>query len=60
MLVIKMLRARMREVLTRSFKSPGKLPTAQQERWLDVWQKIFTGVQKGQEASTPVVELRKG
>ncbi len=28
-LVIKALRARLREILTRSFKNPGKLPTAQ-------------------------------
>ncbi|EEU44989.1 uncharacterized protein NECHADRAFT_41135 [Fusarium vanettenii 77-13-4] len=42
MLVIKVLRTRLREVLTRSFKQPGKLPTAQQEKWLDVWQRIFT------------------
>ncbi|KAF5020191.1 hypothetical protein F66182_7796 [Fusarium sp. NRRL 66182] len=42
MLVMKVLRTRLRELLTRSFKQPGKLPTAQQEKWLDVWQKIFT------------------
>lgn len=42
MLVIKVLRTRLRELLTRSFKQPGKLPTAQQQKWLDVWQKLFT------------------
>ncbi|RGP78763.1 hypothetical protein FLONG3_3127 [Fusarium longipes] len=42
MLVMKVLRTRLRELLTRSFKQPGKLPTAQQEKWLDVWQRIFT------------------
>jgi ATP-dependent RNA helicase DHX29 len=42
MLVIKMLRLRLRDVLTRSFKTPGKLLTAQQEKWLDVWQRIFS------------------
>ncbi|KAI1811389.1 helicase associated domain-containing protein [Poronia punctata] len=41
MLVIKTLRVRLRDVLTRSFKMPGKLLTAQQEKWLDIWQKIF-------------------
>ncbi|KAI0473028.1 helicase associated domain-containing protein [Xylariaceae sp. FL0804] len=41
MLVIKMLRTRLREILARSFKMPGKLLTAQQEKWLDTWQKIF-------------------
>lgn len=42
MLVIKVLRARLREMLTRSFKNPGKLPTTQHEKWLDVWQRIFS------------------
>jgi len=42
MLVIKVLRARLRELLSKAFKQPGKLPTAQQLRWLDIWQKIFT------------------
>lgn len=42
MLVIKVLRTRLRELLTRSFKQPGKLPTAQHEKWLDVWQRLFT------------------
>ncbi|KAH8646695.1 P-loop containing nucleoside triphosphate hydrolase protein [Xylariales sp. PMI_506] len=42
MLVIKVIRGRLREVLTRSFKMPGKLLTAQQEKWLDVWQRIFS------------------
>ncbi|KAI3322622.1 helicase associated domain-containing protein [Xylariaceae sp. AK1471] len=41
MLVMKTLRARLRDTLTRSFKMPGKLPTAQQEKWLDIWHKIF-------------------
>lgn len=42
MLVLKVLRTRLRELLTRSFKQPGKLPTPQQERWLEVWQRIFS------------------
>jgi ATP-dependent RNA helicase DHX29 len=42
MLVIKVLRTRLRELLTRSFKQPGKLPTTQQEKWLEVWQRIFS------------------
>ncbi|KAK4642785.1 hypothetical protein QC761_400630 [Podospora bellae-mahoneyi] len=41
MLVMKVLRARLREMLARCFKSPGRLVTAQQERWLEVWQRIF-------------------
>ncbi|KAK3942928.1 ATP-dependent RNA helicase DHX29 [Diplogelasinospora grovesii] len=49
MLAMKVLRTRLREMLTRSFKSPGKLPTAQHERWLDMWQRIFTLFQEGKD-----------
>ncbi|KAI0110734.1 ATP dependent RNA helicase [Nemania sp. FL0031] len=42
LLVVKTLRARLRDILTRSFKMPGKLLSAQQEKWLDVWQSIFS------------------
>ncbi|KAJ9156652.1 ATP-dependent RNA helicase DHX29 [Pleurostoma richardsiae] len=42
MLVMKVLRARMRDLLTRTFKNPGKLATDQQERWLSVWQRVFS------------------
>ncbi|KFA74491.1 hypothetical protein S40288_08510 [Stachybotrys chartarum IBT 40288] len=42
MLVIKVLRTRLREMLSKSFRQAGKLPTAQQEKWFDVWQRIFS------------------
>lgn len=42
MLVIKVLRGRLRDMLTRSFKNPGKLLTAQHEKWMNVWQDIFS------------------
>lgn len=42
MLAIKVLRTRLRDILTRSFKMPGKLLTTQQEKWLDIWQRIFS------------------
>ncbi|KAK0386701.1 hypothetical protein NLU13_6535 [Sarocladium strictum] len=57
MLVLKVLRTRLRELLTRSFKQPGKLLTAQQEKWFDVWQRIFTqefGVEKSIGAALAV------
>lgn len=41
LLVIKVLRSRLREMLSRSFKAPGKQPTAQHQKWFDVWQRIF-------------------
>lgn len=49
MLVIKVLRARLRDMLTRCFKSPGRLITAQHERWLDVWQRVFALAQETRE-----------
>lgn len=51
MLVLKVLRARLKELLTRSFKSPGRSLTAQQEKWLDVWQKIFVLANENREAA---------
>lgn len=54
MLVLKVLRTRLRELLTRSFKQPGKLPTAQQEKWLEVWQKLFTQDQRDDGKSSVV------
>ncbi|KAJ4267442.1 hypothetical protein NW762_003549 [Fusarium torreyae] len=57
MLVMKVLRTRIRELLTRSFKQPGKLPTAQQEKWLDVWQRIFTQ-DFGQDRSTAGMAIK--
>ncbi|EPE07952.1 helicase associated domain-containing protein [Ophiostoma piceae UAMH 11346] len=41
LLVIKVLRSRLREMLSRSFKAPGKQPTAQHQKWFNVWQRIF-------------------
>lgn len=49
MLVMKVLRARLRDMVNRSFKNPGRLPTAQQERWFEVWQRIVVGVMEGRE-----------
>ncbi|KAA8633948.1 hypothetical protein SMACR_07645 [Sordaria macrospora] len=49
MLVVKMLRTRLKEMMARSFKNPGKLPTAQHERWLEVWQRIFTTAMEQKE-----------
>jgi ATP-dependent RNA helicase DHX29 len=42
MLAIKTLRSRLRDIMTRSFKTPGKALTNQQQKWMDVWQKIFS------------------
>jgi len=42
MLVIKTLRTKLREIMNRSFKTPGKAPTLQQQKWMEVWQKIFS------------------
>ncbi|RAL64417.1 hypothetical protein DID88_001893 [Monilinia fructigena] len=42
MLAIKTMRARLRDILTKSFKTPGKALTTQQQKWMDIWQKIFS------------------
>lgn len=51
MLVIKTMRMRLREIMTRSFKSPGKPLSALQAQWLESWQRIFSQegllIQKG-------------
>lgn len=49
MLVVKTLRARLRDLLTRCFRNPGRLPTAQHERWLEVWQRVFALAQENRE-----------
>lgn len=41
-LALKVLRSRLRDMLTRSFRTPGRLPSAQQEKWFDVWQRIYS------------------
>ncbi|KAI9772082.1 MAG: hypothetical protein M1840_001370 [Geoglossum simile] len=45
-LAIKVLRIRMREVLARSFKNPGKPLPPSLLRWLETWQRIFTREEK--------------
>jgi ATP-dependent RNA helicase DHX29 len=42
MLVIKTLRSKLREIMTKSFKNPGKPLTPNQAKWLDIWQRIFS------------------
>lgn len=50
-LALKALRSRLWEMLSRSFKNPGKLQTAQHGRWLEAWQRIFTLAQEGKDAA---------
>jgi len=54
MLAIKTLRTRLREMLDRAFKQPGKLPTPQHQRWLDVWQSLFSQFEDKEPAGTVV------
>ncbi|KAH0543279.1 hypothetical protein FGG08_002342 [Glutinoglossum americanum] len=42
MLAIKILRIRLKEVLSRSFKTPGKPLPPSLLRWFEIWQRIFT------------------
>jgi len=49
MLVIKTLRARLKEIMTRSFKNPGKPLSVGLGRWMEVWGKVFVGAWEGKE-----------
>lgn len=42
MLVIKTLRAKLRELMTRYFKQPGKAVSESLGAWFEIWQKIFS------------------
>lgn len=42
MLAIKVLRSKLREMLNKSFRQPGKMLTSQLEKWLEAWQLIFS------------------
>lgn len=41
-LALKALRVQIRQIMTQAFRSPGCALSAQQQAWLDVWQKIFS------------------
>ena len=43
MLALKVLRLRFRDIVTRSFRNPGKPLSAQQMKWLAIVQRIFDG-----------------
>lgn len=42
LLALKTLRLQIRQIMTQAFRSPGRRLSAQQQAWLDVWQKIFS------------------
>jgi ATP-dependent RNA helicase DHX29 len=42
MLALKALRARLRDIMSQSFRSPGQRLSPQQEKWFEIWQQIFT------------------
>ncbi|OBT97212.1 hypothetical protein VE01_04649 [Pseudogymnoascus verrucosus] len=42
MVVLRTLRTRLREIMTRSFKNPGKPMPEGLARWLEIWQRIFS------------------
>ena len=41
-LALRALRVQIRQIMTQAFRSPGRGLSAQQQGWLDVWQKIFS------------------
>jgi ATP-dependent RNA helicase DHX29 len=42
MLAIKTLRSKLKEIMTRSFRNPGKPLLSGQQAWLEIWQRIFS------------------
>lgn len=42
MLALKTLRLRVKEIMSRSFRNPGKPLSPHQQKWFDVWQRIFS------------------
>jgi len=49
-LAIKTLRSRLRDIMTKTFRNPGKQLTVQQQNWMDMWQRIYSAVQENAEA----------
>lgn len=49
-LVIKTLRSRLRDILAKTFRNPGKQLSAQQQTWMDIWQKTFSGFQESNKS----------
>lgn len=49
-LVIKTLRSRLRDILAKTFRNPGKQLSAQQEAWMNIWEKIFSGFQESSKS----------
>jgi ATP-dependent RNA helicase DHX29 len=60
LLVMKMLRLRLTEVLTRSFRTPGKGLMAHHERWLGIWQRIFLRDDFKESAGATAASVRLG
>ena len=42
LLAIKTLRTQIRQIMSQSFKNPGRALSQQQQWWLNIWQRIFT------------------
>ena len=46
MLALKVLSARIREILAGTFRDPHKMLSYKQRQWIDIWQQIFTQAAK--------------
>lgn len=46
MLALKVLSARIREILAGTFRDPHKVLSYKQRQWIDIWQQIFTQAAK--------------
>lgn len=43
MLALKSLRSHLKDIMNRSFRAPGRPLSVYQQKWLDIWQGIFSG-----------------
>lgn len=57
MLALKILSARIRDILAGTFRNPQKVLSCRQQQWVEIWQQIFS--QAGKRSLDPKRE-RKG
>ena len=45
MLALKALRSQMRQIMAQFFRKPGRGLSSEQQAWIDIWQRVFSGDQ---------------
>ena len=46
LLAVKTLRARLQQILQGAFRKPSRQLSAQEQRWMNIWQRVFTREEK--------------